>query len=586
MSNGIYPLYQLISHQGINKEKDYLSMVKYMINNGADYNKVGFNNYSLIHASTDINITKYLIELGMDIHAVSKNNATTLIGSVASKGKGTEITSYLIERCVDLNTKAKFNDVEIDAYEMAIKLDRTASAELIKIAMENPPKQCLESNKIPPIMEFDNLINICNRKSTTISIKIKAQGSGIGDTHLFINDTEYINKDNNDSTNIINFSAKLQNGINELKVYAFNKDNEVKSETITATIHCELDDGPVLHAVIIGINDDSTLGVADSMLFGTTLYKRARGIFSRVDMIYLNKEEDTTKMAILEKLKNLSSISENDTFVFYSASLGKVVDDKYYLLTSEVESIEGEDLENNALSELELKNVIANIPARNKLLLFDTDNSSTVNETIIESLMKDKNEQLNMASISAININNIGLSEIQNNHGLFATLLSDGLDGDADLDKDSIVNSIELIDYMSKIDSKNYYDNKSLPFYYHFGDAFKLAKVKYIEEKQTEALDIGRFKFTVKDNSILITIDDKVEKHFKFINDKGENIIVLDFNSKQYTKPFIKNINTLKVVNIKVGYHKEFYRIAIQLRDDQAYELIENNGSVEIVLKD
>lgn len=235
-----YALYQLVGYQNLSNDKDYLSMVKYMIEKGADYNKIGFNNYSLIHASKDINITKYLIELGMDIHAVSKNNATTLVGSVANDGKGSQIPKYLISLCVDLNATAKFDDVEINAYDVAIKIGRLESAKIIKEAMQNKPEQCRGTKIIAPIVDLHNLPKSFDSNKTKISIMLRAQGSGIGMSRFFVNGVELFNIDNNSSgedENIKTYDVNLTNGANVITAYAFDKSNTVKSEVMTYTIN-------------------------------------------------------------------------------------------------------------------------------------------------------------------------------------------------------------------------------------------------------------------------------------------------------------------------------------------------------------
>lgn len=352
MEDDSYSLYQLVGYQDLEKDQNYLSMVKYMIEKGADYNMIGFNNYSLIHASKDINITKYLIELGMDIHAVSKNNATTLIGSVANDGKNSLIPKYLIDHCVDLNATATFSDVKVNAYDMALKLNRMESAQVIKAAMKNPPKHCFETKIIAPIVDIHNAPKNIDKNTTKVSIIIRAQGSGIGKSQLFSNGVELFKNDGNISTedsNIKTYDVNLQKGSNIITAYAYDKSNTLKSKVMT------------------------------------------------------------------------------------------------YVITYNPKEIE---------------------------------------------------------------------------------------------------------------------------------------KIEEIKE-----INVGKFKLVVNENSIFINIKDKVKNHFSFRNIKGEYKIVLDFDSNIFTRFVNVNTNTPKFNNIKIGYHRSFYRLVIETKDEYEYALKTSKEGIEIILK-
>lgn len=554
MGDNTYALYQLVGYQDLDSKKDYLAMVKYMVENGADYRKDGFNNYSLLHASKDIKITKYLIELGMDIHALSKNNATTLIGSVANNGSGTEITEYLIEHCVDLNATAKFNGRELNAYEMGIKSNRLKSANIIKKAMSNPPKHCIETNVIPPIVEFYNLPQIYDANSGSITINVRAQGSGIGNTYLIVNGAEFVNSDSN-GTNIKKFSVKLLEGINIIQAYAYDMENKEKSQIINNNFVYKINRDPAMHAIIIGTGELKE----SSKLLETTLNERAKELFSSVNITYLNEDESTTNTAILEQIKSLKNVAKSDIFVLYSSSLKL--------------------LEQDNKSAEELKNAIENIPAMKKLLLFDTNKSSLINEKIVKQLVEKQDENLSIAAILAINDMDIDSSQTDGNR-LFVNMLIKGLSGDADANKDRYVNSIELVNYISEFNLTNNIKDKLSLLNFNTGKEFNIAKTK------DENFKIGRFEFLVSDESIFINIKDPVKQHFRFTNMNGEYKIVIDFDSDVYTQHTIKDLQSSKFVNVKVGYHRDFYRIAVQTRDKVKYDLKTKDDGIEIILRE
>ncbi len=640
MPDKTFALYELIGNQDIHSSKDYVKMAKYFVEHGADIRLVGFNNYSIMHACRDVKMIEYLISLGMSIHDVSENNATTLVGSIANKGEGTAVTEYYINNCVDLKREATFDDVSANAYTMALKFKRFDSAKLILDAMNNPPRKCTDNNSsvVPPLIEFYGLSETIDAQHRDVAVELKAQGFGIGESRVFLNDVEL---DDNKRLRVIKdengtkiFNITLNEGLNEIKVYAYDIEDEVRSHAI---FHTFIGDDKVdvrsnLYAVVVGIDSfeatqiDLKYARSDALLFGSTLFKRARELFSNVEIIYLKTDKETTKESILNELKSLQNISKNDLFVFYAATLGTTIEHKYYMLTSDIVSIDNTYLKENALSEDELRNAFKRIPAQNQLLLFDTSYSGSTSESISEKLVANSQRELNLNSVAATGTTEITLEGYTDGHSVFAYVLSDALDGAADANNDGIVNSHEMLHYVVNMVPKeaSRYKHTQTPTFYESGEIFDIAKMRYYTQevkvyiekkvacskpeelqlkpqllqkktqekksiKPTENLEknfrIGKLKFSFKDDSIFINTKDELKSHFSFVNAQGETLVVFDFFSDRDVSYAMKEVETNKVTKLEIGNHEGYYRVVLHTKIKQWYEYIISDSGIQIKLK-
>ncbi len=631
MPDKTFALYELIGNQDIHSGKDYVKMAKYFVDHGADISLVGFNNYSIMHACRDVKMIEYLITLGMSIHDVSENNATTLVGSIANKGEGTAVTEYYINNCVDLTREATFGDAPLNAYTMALNFKRFDSAKLILDAMNKPPRKCTDDNSsvVPPLIEFYGLSETIDSQHKDVAVELKSQGFGIGESKVFLNGVEL---DDNQSLRVIKdengtriFNISLNEGLNEIRVYAYDVEDEVRSHALFHTFIGEdtVDLRPNLYAVVVGIDSfkatqiDLKYAQADALLFGSTLFKRSRELFSNVEILYLKTDKETTKESILTELKKLQSISPNDLFVFYVATLGTTIEDKYYMLTSDIISIDNRYLKENALSEDELRNAFKRIPAHNQLLLFDTSYSGTITKSVAQKLVENSQKKLNINSIAATGATEITLEGYTDGHSTFAYVLSDALDGEADVDNNGIVNSNELLDYVTKVVPKEVskYNHTQTPTSYQAGEAFNIAKIRsykeevkvYIKEKvvcSKKKLDkkvekpmediikieknftIGKLKFLFKDDSVFIDTKDELKSHFSFINAQGETLVVFDFFSDEHIPYAMEEVKTDKVSKLEIGNHEGYYRVVLHTKIKQWYEYIISDSGIQIKLKD
>jgi len=544
-----YPLYSfVVDGYKKNTSNESLNFIKWLVEEkGADYKKSGYNNYSLVHVSQDVELTKYLVSIGLSINSLTTNNATTLMGSLASSNDIEEnifLQEYLINHCVDLKQVASFGSQELSALDFAKKFKKTKALRLIKNAIDSPPVQCQGEGILAPVISFYNTPDTYDSENVNISIKIEAQGFGVGDIVIFINGIETSsNKDRGlkvkrGGLRVRTFNIKLPNGLSQIKVYAYDSSNTVKSNEIFHEVVAEYKSKskPKLYALAIGIDEFEKKSLnlryaqADASLFGTTLFKRSRALFSEVNIEYLRKSQNTTKKAIIKRLKELKSISANDFFVFYLATHGVVIDDKYYMITSNINSIEPNYIKKNAISEDELKEAFKNIPTANKLLLFDTCYSGSINDKVSKALAESTIKKLNITSMTAANSVQTALEGIADGHGIFTYIISDALDGEADINQDGIVQSMELVNYTNRmvpIEAKKF-NHIQEPAYFQSGQIFNISKLRtfkgtinmqpqYFEPKEIKKLvsymnnnDISSLNEVLKKNKV--TAELKIKK--------------------------------------------------------------------------
>ncbi len=364
----------------------------------------------------------------------------------------------------------------------------------------------------------------------------------------------------------------------------------------------KIDAKPNLYAVIVGIGKANKLNleyaVSDTLLFGRTLERNSKSLFSKINIIYLNEGDQTTKKHILEKLNNLQAISKSDLFVFYATSFAKIINENYYMITSNTKSMNDEEVLKSALSQDDLIDVFEKIPAKNKLLLFDTCYPGIAID--LRNKSKDKS---NIATISASNSKQTALKIHINAHSVFVNVVTDAIAGEADVDGDGVVKSSELIDYVFNVASLETakYDYKQIPAFYQAGESFSItsskvfkptivatAKTKSPKESLVEPrtveplyeivkheaieISIGKLNFLIDDESIFIDVKRKIKKHFNFTNDKGENLIVFEFYTNRFMEHFVKEVDADSVSQIKIGYHGDSFRVVIYLKTKTSYE--------------
>ena len=340
----------------------------------------------------------------------------------------------------------------------------------------------------------------------TVKVKVADAGGGIGDVRLYLNGSAVVlDRTRNlavaavqGKAQVFSYKVRLVSGKNALRAIAFNAENSMQSTDATHEIEARITaKKPSLHALVIGIQDYENpkltlkYPVADAKLMATTLRERAPGLFEGVNVVELTTKAQTTKDAITKTLKGMSGkVRPDDLFVFFVASHGTVDEGEYFLITSNVGATSTHLLKQTALSQDDLKALIANVPATKKLVLIDTCNAGKLGEAIqVAMLTRGMNEDTALKILSrAVGSTILSASnsvqealEGYKNHGLFTWVVAEGLKGAADSDKDGYVKTHELVNYVdSQVPelAEQVFKHKQYPTTTLSGQGFPVVRVR------------------------------------------------------------------------------------------------------------
>ena len=331
--------------------------------------------------------------------------------------------------------------------------------------------------KPPPNVVIINTPASVSSGQAIVTLAVNDQGGGIGDIRLYLNGTAVVLDQGSrsltmnvkavaaDKTRTVSYPLQLISGKNSLRAIAFNADNSMQSSDALFEIDAQTAvKKPALYALVIGIKDYENpkltlkYPVADARLFADTINAGATGLFDSIKMTQLTTRQETTSAAITAALTQMrTQVGANDLFVFYVASHGTVDDGEYFLITSNVGATSTERLKRDALSQNNLKELISNIPTSKKLIVLDTCNAGKLGDAIQVAMLtrgmsedtafKVLSRAVGSTILSAANSQQEAL-EGYRDHGLFTYVLSEGLKGNADMDKDGFVKTTELANYI------------------------------------------------------------------------------------------------------------------------------------------
>ena len=334
-----------------------------------------------------------------------------------------------------------------------------------------------------------------------LRLTITDRGGGIGDVRALVNGTAVSDQDGRGIAVVPvagvptrTIHLRLVPGNNDIQVIAFNADGSVHSNPALASVMARYSptSKPQLYALVVGIEkfDNSTFNlkysVADATAIAQLLQKKATPIFDKVNIETLVTQPATTKAALLNAFARYRSIDPGDVFLFYVASHGLVTGEElakreYFLIPSNVSSNTEEAIRHDALSENDLKQAIASIPATRKLLLLDTCHSGAMGDAMIRGLeelaaVKVLSGAVGSTVMSASTSDQEAL-EGQDGHGLFTWVLLQGLNGSADFRNKGAISTFDLADYVDDEVPKlaeQHFNRKQIPNLHNAGQSFQI----------------------------------------------------------------------------------------------------------------
>jgi WD40 repeat protein len=381
--------------------------------------------------------------------------------------------------------------------------------DLVKLALsgqELKDFKTLADIKLPPQVEILNAPSSSQQEEIDITVKLTDQGGGIGDVRLYLNETAVLvdgargmKKISQDKTQTRSYRIKLVGGANVIKAVAFNADNSMQSNAAMHTVVANLKlKKPSMYVLAIGINEfknpklELRYAVADAKLFVEALKESAKELFEKIEVRLLTTKEETTKESIKAALEGMRGISPEDVFVFYVASHGIAEEGEYFLLTSNVGSVSTNRLREDALTQAELKEMIANVGSTKKFIALDACNSGKLGEELQvamlartrgmseETAIKILSRAVGSMILSASTTQQEALEGYEG-HGLFTFVLAEGLRGKADKDRDGVIRTVELSDYVDlKVPeiAERVFKRAQYPTATPSGQAFPIGKAK------------------------------------------------------------------------------------------------------------
>jgi hypothetical protein len=387
----------------------------------------------------------------------------------------------------------KFYRPDIVAQVLSGKVDQYAAKRLQ-----------LSDVKAAPEVSIINTKRSINQETLKVNIKIKASYGGIGQVRLYLDDTlvqtggdRGLQRKKGNSVHK-SYRIKVPKGKHTIKAIVYNEANTMasKADVITVISSYKSVRKPNIHAVIVGINKYKNpaitlkYAVADAELFAKTIKAKTKGLYGAVNVKLLTSQQETSRDFITKTLKGLQNIAPNDLFIFFVASHGMIEDAKYHMLTSNVGALSTRGIKRSAISQEALRDLIANIPTTKKFIILDTCNSGASGQAIEVALltrgltettaMKVLSRAVGSTIISASSSTQEAL-EGYKDHGLLTYVLTQGLKGKADGDRDGFIKTLEIANYVEdtvpEIAEKEF-KRAQYPFISPLGQGFPLVKVK------------------------------------------------------------------------------------------------------------
>lgn len=371
-----------------------------------------------------------------------------------------------------LNVRAGNNVYGIENYREAF-----FRPDLVKIALAGGSLKDfrkLAEIKQPPRVSIVQTAAASANEEFRLTLKLEEQGGGIGDLRLFLNGSAVL-LDNARSLKVVqkdgsgasyrSYTLKLSPGSNSIRAVAFNADNSMQSNEAVHQVQASFAAirKPTLHALVIGVQEfrnpklQLKYAVADANLFATTLRSGASGLFEQVKITLLTSREATSRDALISALQGYQTLNPDDLFILYIASHGTVDEGEYFLITSNVGALSTQRLKSDALSQVQLKELVANIPSTKKLIVIDTCNAGQLGQAMqVALLTRGMSEDTAMKVLSrAVGSTILSAStsvqealEGYQGHGLFTWALVQGLQGKADKGKTGYIRTTDLAAYV------------------------------------------------------------------------------------------------------------------------------------------
>jgi outer membrane protein OmpA-like peptidoglycan-associated protein len=254
------------------------------------------------------------------------------------------------------------------------------------------------------------------------------------------------------------YKVGLPTGKNSVKVSFSSFDGQRVAKS--AMVENLFKGNPSFYIVAIGVNEfpNWTIGtslknaVNDANLIKDTFTKRSTKLFNgRVKIKpYTLDVKDTTKDNITKLIEEVrKSVKPNDYFLLYVAShgitKGEGEDKEYYFAPSDFTI---KQTYQNGFKENQISEYLINIPSIFRIAILDTCYAGREVESIKKELISLPFAKREGISVLTAAKSTQEANDNYNGHGLFTYILVEGLSGKADYNRDGVVDSIEIAQYV------------------------------------------------------------------------------------------------------------------------------------------
>ncbi|MCG2710445.1 MAG: caspase family protein, partial [Thermodesulfovibrionales bacterium] len=270
-------------------------------------------------------------------------------------------------------------------------------------------------------------------------------------------------------------------GENEISLSAFNSSNTVQSYMQTAKFNSTIKpEEPHLYILSIGIDQykDKSVNLKYALKDAKDIKEK---LLSQSATLYKPQnihqemfiDKDATKANILNKINAISQkIKPSDSFILFVAGHGILLQNQYYMLTSEYDGNINED---TMISSNEIVEISKKIKSLSQLFIFDTCHAGGVDYIVsglYDARMSVLAKKMGLHIYASANSVQEALDGYKGN-GLFTFSLLDGLNNNRSADKnsDSKVSLAELGEYskVKTIDTSKTTGHAQTPLIINFG---------------------------------------------------------------------------------------------------------------------
>ncbi len=306
---------------------------------------------------------------------------------------------------------------------------------------------------LAPEVKFLTRRTVTNKRDVDLNAKVCDTGGGIGDVIVSLNGTNIkvdasnrqplpkVEK-NDDQCYQVDMLVTLQNGTNELKLFAFNEKGTIESDIDSLQIDNKLKQSVKsdLYLLNIAVNKymDKSLQlkypVDDAIAIEKAMQNITGTLFDNTKIIKLY-DNNVSKKSIAKVFESISKeIKPDDVFMMFMAGHGVTDDGKYYFLPYDFKFTGLDSIQKYGVSIDDLKDGLLKIPAQKSLVLLDTCSSGAFTNDIMSRGLEEKMAiaRLHRATgrnyIAASSDDQVALEGYEG-HGVFTYTIVDALEG-------------------------------------------------------------------------------------------------------------------------------------------------------------